>query len=489
MPYFPTGRFGFGLPSVQEVLNSPPLKQILDTARQSVIASKAQQALEHMQLVAQQAAPGFRVPTIQELAEHVAGWVRQSESTSTLPVINATGAVFHDDFVCRPLSHHAARSATSLMTDFVTTSSSASSNLAPNRRSTSSQREVVETQLSAATGAEDALVTSSLASAKWLVLSALANEAGVVMARGEISGDGPTMGWKETAEGLSQEFLEVGAVNAVSVTDFTRAVGNRKPLILSAPPATFDPPNENSSLKIEDLVRLGRECGSLVVHDLGFGALLDSLAEGLQGLPSAKQIVATGVDLVVMSATYAIGGPPCGLLLGRKAALDRIRKSPLIEVSRADPYSLAALRAAVEEKSSVEVGKEPAPMTGLLTTSLANLKHRAEKLAPQIARLSAFSNANAEEVESSFSGYPARSHIRKSWAVLATPSTKAASEVVSELRASPHGIVARIHDGRIAFDLRSVFPAQDIPLVSTLLAWDSPTKSGESKNDPQSVAS
>ena len=83
------------------------------------------------------------------------------------------------------------------------------------------------------------------------------------------------------------------------------------------------------SVELPALVELGKKHRLPVIHDIGSGALIDFAQFGLPGEPMAKESIAAGADVVLFSGDKLIGGPQCGIILGRKA-IDR--KNPKTSV-------------------------------------------------------------------------------------------------------------------------------------------------------------
>src|SRR5260370_40401805 len=125
---------------------------------------------------------------------------------------------------------------------------------------------------------------------------------------------------------------------------------------------------------MRELTGLARAHGLLVVADLGSGLLHGG--PGTQE-PTVSGALSAGADLVTCSGDKLLGGPQAGLILGRKAAVDRLRDHPLLRAVRLDKMSLAALEATLMLHRDMP---ERVPVRQMLGQTEALLQQRAERL-------------------------------------------------------------------------------------------------------------
>ena len=122
-----------------------------------------------------------------------------------------------------------------------------------------------------------------------------------------------------------------------------------------------------------------------MIHDIGSGALIDFAQFGCTGEPVAAASVKQGADLVLFSGDKLLGGPQCGVIVGRQSLVDEITRHPLTRALRVDKLTLAALAATLRLYRDPAKARRSVPLLQLLSTSVENLKGRAERLAPQMA--------------------------------------------------------------------------------------------------------
>ncbi|KAA3660559.1 MAG: hypothetical protein DWQ10_06420 [Calditrichaeota bacterium] len=99
-----------------------------------------------------------------------------------------------------------------------------------------------------------------------------------------------------------------------------------------------------AQIGLDDAVRVAREKNLFVLHDLGGGILPDFASIGLPKEPLVDASIKAGADVVTFSGDKVIGGPQCGILVGKQDAISKIRKNPLMRALRCDKitYSLLA---------------------------------------------------------------------------------------------------------------------------------------------------
>jgi L-seryl-tRNA(Ser) seleniumtransferase len=200
-----------------------------------------------------------------------------------------------------------------------------------------------------------------------------------------------------------------------------------------------------------------------VLYDLGSGLLTSLEAYGLVGEPTARDAMKTGASIVTMSGDKLLGGPQAGLVLGTKRIIDRIRANPLTRSYRVDKLTLAALEA------TLALYREPAkaireiPALAQLTVDYATLRQRAERIAVAVGS----PRVTVVETVSSVGGgaFPTAT-IMSAALRLDAP----ADAVEKKLRRRDPAIIARISEGMVLLDLRTVFVADEEELIRAVRA-------------------
>ena len=137
--------------------------------------------------------------------------------------------------------------------------------------------------------------------------------------------------------------VEVGTTNRTYVADYDAALTHESAGFLRVHSSNFRVIGFTHEAGLGELAALAAKRGVLLLDDLGSGALLDTAAYGLAREPLVQESVAAGADLVFFSGDKLLGGPQAGIIVGKRAQVDRLKRHPLARAVRIDKLSLAAL--------------------------------------------------------------------------------------------------------------------------------------------------
>ncbi len=235
---------------------------------------------------------------------------------------------------------------------------------------------------------------------------------------------------------------EVGTTNRTTVADYREAVGPDTAFVLKVHPANFTVRGFTASVPVARLADLPVP----VVVDIGSGLLTrDPL---LPEEPDAASTLAAGADLVTASGDKLLGGPQAGLLLGRRALVERLRRHPLARAVRADKLTLAALEATLRGPRT--------PTWEALHADPDRLRERTEALARAVGA------GEVVATTAMVGGGGAPGTELPSYA-LALPPQYAAG-----LRTGEPPVLGRLERGRLLLDLRCVPPEWDEAVASAV---------------------
>ena len=221
---------------------------------------------------------------------------------------------------------------------------------------------------------------------------------------------------------------------------------------------------------LKELVALGAKHRLPVIDDIGSGALIDFNPYGVSDEPIAAESIRAGADVVLFSGDKLLGGPQCGIIVGRRSLVQQVSQHPMMRAMRVDKVTLAALAATLRLYRDTAKAEQSVPLLKLLSTSVDNLKNRAERMAPQLGATEAIAEAEPIEDKSMLGGGSVPSQEILTWCVAVTPSAGSVDSLATTLRTATPAIFGRVQQDRLLLDLRSVLPSQDMQIVEAISA-------------------
>jgi len=447
------------LPSVDELLR---LQQITALAGREGHAAVAEAARAVLARVREEIAAGRLNSSgvelaVSGLAEAVERQLRQALQLSLRSVINATGVVLHTNLGRAPL----AAAALDHLQEVASTYSNLEFDIGEGERG---KRDVhVErlfAQLLAACAPEpiSTIVVNNNAAAVLLGLNALAEGGEVIVSRGELVEIGGSFRIPEVMAKSGALLREVGTTNRTRIADYSRAISDHTRLLLRVHRSNFQITGFTEQPALAELVELGRKRGIPVMEDLGSGALIDLRSLGISGEPGVADSLRAGVDVVTYSGDKLLGGPQAGILSGRRELIARIRSNPLFRALRVDKLTYAALEATL--LAYVRQDHDAIPALRMLRLPPEAIERRAAALKQKLNQAGRLS-LEIVDGRSVVGGGAAPAAPLPTRLLAATCEGLSADEFAARLRAGEPSIVARVEEGRVLLDLRTVFPEQD----------------------------
>jgi len=168
--------------------------------------------------------------------------------------------------------------------------------------------------------------------------------------------------------------------------------------------------------------------------------------------------------VVTYSGDKLLGGPQAGLLSGRHDLIARMRSNSLFRALRVDKLTYAALEATL--LAYIKRDHEAIPALRMMRTSKEEIGKRAEAVAQKLT--SAVLKVEIADGESVIGGGAAPSAVLPTRLLAVSCADLSADELAERLRTSDQPVVARVEEGRVLLDLRTVFPEQDDAVVGAL---------------------
>ncbi|MGA7648821.1 MAG: L-seryl-tRNA(Sec) selenium transferase, partial [Terriglobales bacterium] len=246
--------------------------------------------------------------------------------------------------------------------------------------------------------------------------------------------------------------------------DYERAINERTRLLLRVHRSNFEITGFTEQPSLDELVALARRRNLPLMEDLGSGALFDLRSVGVNGEPGVLDSLRAGVDIVTYSGDKLLGGPQAGLISGRADLVARMRSNSLFRALRVDKLTYAALEATL--LAYVKRDHDAVPVLRMLRLSKDEIARRAEKIISRVE--SPRLKLELLDGESVIGGGAAPSAVLATRLIALTHSHLSADELNARLRAHTTPIIARVEEGRVLLDLRTVFPEQDADVFAAL---------------------
>jgi L-seryl-tRNA(Ser) seleniumtransferase len=155
---------------------------------------------------------------------------------------------------------------------------------------------------------------------------------------------------------------------------------------------------------------------------------------------------------VTASGDKLLGGPQCGLMLGRADLVHRLRRHPVARAFRVDKLTLAALEATLR-------GPLP-PVHRALDSDVGDLRRRAEDIARRLDAMGVAAQAVESTAAVGGGGAPGVD--------LASAAVALMANIAEALRRGDPAVMGRVEHDRLLLDLIAVDPDDDTILVQAV---------------------
>ena len=444
------------LPSVDRLLRAAGVPELLAAHGHTLVATEARALLDLLRAgaLAGDLASGKIAPDA--LATALAERIEFRLAPRMRPVFNLTGTVIHTNLGRAVLADAALQRLLTLMA----APNNLEYDLATGGRG--DRDSLVEELLCTLTGAEAATVVNNNAAAVLLTIGALAHGREVIVSRGELVEIGGAFRMPDVMAAAGARMVEVGTTNRTHPGDYERAIGKHTALVMKVHTSNYEVQGFTAAVDEAVLAPIARARGVPLATDLGSGSLVDLARYGLPREPLPQEMIAAGCDVVTFSGDKLLGGPQAGLIVGSKAAVDRIRKYPLKRALRMSKLPLAALEATLSLYLRPERLAQDLPTLRLLTRPTEAIQAMAEALRPHVAAAVApHFTVEVVLLQGQIGSGSLPVERLPSAGLALTPAGTARKgmgrlldALATALRALPRPVLGRIADDRLLLDLR-----------------------------------
>ena len=321
--------------------------------------------------------------------------------------------------------------------------------------------------LSILTGAEAGLIVNNNAGATLLILNTMAKGREVIVSRGQLIEIGGAFRIPEIMEQSGAIMHEIGTTNRTHLRNYEEAINENTAALLRVHQSNYKIIGFTKDVPLNELVALGKKYNLPVIDDLGSGALIDFSKYGLPKEPTVQESIKTGADIVCFSGDKLIGGPQCGIIVGKKKLIEKIKKNPLTRALRCDKMTNIVLESTLKLFLSNEqfILKNHGVMR-LLLKPLKTIRLQANKCARLLKKeFSKDLEIAVARDHSEIGGGSLSTEQLPTFVVVIKPKNIPVQDLARKLRMCTTPIYGRVSENTLLLDFRTVLKNEEKLIV------------------------
>nr|WP_314127581.1 L-seryl-tRNA(Sec) selenium transferase [uncultured Campylobacter sp.] len=289
---------------------------------------------------------GQNCPGLDDIVQNTLARYEKASNLSLRSLINATGVIIHTNLGRSAIDPEILRRAQPVITGY--------SNLeySVEKGGRSNRYDYVGGLLAELFGFEDAAIVNNNASAVFLVLNTFSKGGEAIISRGELVEIGGSFRVPEVMANSGAILREVGTTNKTNLRDYEDAINENSKLILKVHRSNFDIVGFSEDVAMQGLSALARERNLIDYFDLG-GGFYGELPYGLErNEPNLKNL--KDASLVSFSGDKLFGSVQCGIILGKRELIAKLKKNQLLRMLRVDKVIISLLAESVKAYANRE---------------------------------------------------------------------------------------------------------------------------------------
>ena len=368
-------------------------------------------------------------------------------------IINGTGVIIHTNLGRSIINKRIFNRVSEIATSYNNLEYQLSTGKRGNRNSH------VEAILCKLTGAEGALVVNNNAAAVVICLNEFAKGGNSIVSRGELVEIGGSFRIPEIMELSGAQLKEVGTTNKTHIQDYEKAIDENTALILKVHTSNFKILGFTESVENKEIASLGKKKNILTMEDLGSGVLVDFSKYGVTKEPTVQESIASGIDIVTISGDKLLGGPQCGIILGKKELIERLKKNPYLRAFRVDKLVLSTLEMTLDLYLDEREAIKEIPTLRMITEKSENVLEKANKLYEALLEIGI--KTTIAKTRAKIGGGSMPEETVPSYAIRFQGNPETLEKFFRE---GDINIIGRIHENNFIIDMKTIFN-EDIPII------------------------
>ena len=434
------------IPSIDEILNHSEVSSKLKSLNKSSSIRLINASIEETK---ESILKGEIFDVKKQIYKNIDNLLKSIENQSPKAVINGTGVILHTNLGRSPISKKAVESSNEISLNYSSLEISTNDGKRANRNITISK------YLSLATGCEKGFIVNNNASATLLTLATITNQdkEEIIISRGEAVEIGGGFRIPDIMKISGAKLVEVGTTNKTYPNDYLEAITPRTAGILKVHTSNFIVKGFVHSTNISDLIKISTSNNIPLINDIGSGCLIDTTKYNLPKEPLVQDSIDLGVDVTLFSGDKLLGGAQAGIITGKKELVSNIESHPLARAFRADKISListiSTLRSYIKDTYEEDI-----PIWKMISQNINKITKRAEKICSE-TKLGKIIDGE------SLIGGCSMPEVKIPTKIIKIETKKNENTIKKKLLQSTPIILARIYEGSILIDIRTVLEEQD----------------------------
>lgn len=439
------------IPSVTKLVGHRIGKELIQEFGRQEFVSECRKTLE---FIRNNSGDFCGVLILEEILEKIKQNLNRKSTKKLKPVINCTGTILHTNLGRAPLSKEVGE----VLKDISVGYSNLEFDLETGQRGTRTAG--IEEQLNTLLGVEDCAIVNNNAAAVLLVLMTVAKGKEVIISRGQLVEIGGSFRIPEIMEQSGSILKEVGATNKVHLKDYENAITENTCAIMRVHPSNYRITGFTKEVSLAELRELSIKYNIPLIDDLGSGTIVELDKWGVYDEPTVNQSVKIGGDIVTFSGDKLLGGPQCGIIVGKKDYIQKIKKHPLMRALRCDKLVLTALQYTLELYKQDRFNK--IPLYKFLERNTVELHRLAKDITRDIPQ-------GTYEIQEDYAyvGGGALPTQEIPTVTIKFKGDYSAKKLSQAFRDQEKPIIGRINQDQFILDLKAVFE-EDIPYIQRI---------------------
>jgi len=391
-----------------------------------------------------------------EIAKEITSNINNIVGSEPEVVINGTGVILHTNLGRAPISKEISKQLEVLVSNY----SDLELDIKNKKRRirTSKTSELLELL----TGCESSTIFNNGALALVVCLGSFGKNKEILISRSESIEIGGGFRIPEIIKMSGQKIVDIGTTNKTYITDYEENITNKTVAILKVHKSNYKIEGFTNEVEIKELGELGKKYNIPIIHDIGSGNFLNSKDFNLPHEPTILESISDGADITLFSGDKLLGGPQCGIIVGKKSYIEKINKNPLARASRIDKLNLFILNLVLKDY----LYKDPKikiPSWQMIDISTKDLQKRAERIIKKLSK-KFFSIINT----SSTIGGGTFPETNIDSIAISMNQEKTIMKLENYLLNLKMPILGKVENKRLMLDLRTIFPEYDSYLIDNL---------------------